>query len=149
MKDKLILLIDADADCAGVVLEAAARTAHGVRLNRDRAEAFAVLSHEFDWIDIIIMDLDPGSRGLALLEAIGTLHCRPPIIVLTALEESHVQPIAARHGAAACLGKPFSIERLRRTIDRVVGLPRRAERSSDAWGHPRELKEEVENGAHA
>ena len=28
MKEKIILLVDADADCAGIVLEAGARTGH-------------------------------------------------------------------------------------------------------------------------
>ncbi len=148
MKDKLILLVDADADCGGIVLEAAARTAHGVRLSRDSAQAFRVLSREFDQIDSLIVDVDPGSHGLALLEAINALHRRPPIIVLTALEESHMEPVVARHGAAACLGKPISINRLCAAIERVTGGEIHGE-SSDTWGHPREDKKEVENGAPA
>ena len=148
MKDKLILLVDADADCGGLVLEAAARTSRGVRLSRDSGEAFRFLSREFDEIDTLIVDVDPGSHGLALLEAISALHCRPPIIVLTALEESHMEPVVARRGAVACLGKPISIDRLRATIARVTGgIP--PGKSSDPWGHPREEKEEVENGAPA
>ncbi len=126
MKDKLILLVDADADCGVVVLEAAARTSRGVRLSRDSAEAFHFLTREFDRIDSIIVDVDPGSHGMALLEAVSALHRRPPIIVLTALEESDMEPVVARHGAAACLGKPISIDRLRATIDRITGGEERA-----------------------
>ena len=148
MKDKLILLVDADADCGGIVLEAAARTSHGVRLSRESAEAFRFLGREFDEIDSLIVDVDPGSHGLALLEAIGALHCRPPIIVLTALEESHMEPVVARHGAAACLGKPISIDQLCAAIKRVTGGETHGE-SSDPWGHPRENEKEVKNGAHA
>ncbi|MEO8044174.1 MAG: response regulator [Spartobacteria bacterium] len=148
MKEKLILLVDADADCGGIVLEAAAHTAHGVRLSRDSGEAFRFLSREFDEIDALMVDVDPGSHGLALLAAISALHCRPPIIVLTALEESHMEPVVARHGAAACLGKPISIDRLCAAIDRVTGGETHAE-SSDTWGHLRESKMEVENGAPA
>ena len=51
MKEKVILLVDADADCAGIVLEAGARTGHGVRLSRDSREAFGFLNREFDRIE--------------------------------------------------------------------------------------------------
>ena len=62
MKEKIILLVDADADCAGIVLEAAARTGHSVRLSRDGPEAFAFLNREFDRIDSLIVDLDSGDH---------------------------------------------------------------------------------------
>src|SRR5262245_19877863 len=113
MKEKVILLVDADADCAGIVLEAAARTGYSVRLSRDGPEAFAFLNREFDCVDSLIVDLDSGDHGMALLEAVCTLWYRLPVIVLTALEESHMKPVMLRHGVVACLGKPLSIERLR------------------------------------
>lgn len=85
---------------------------------------------------------------MALLEAVSGLHRRPPFIVLTSLEESDMQPVVARHGAIDCLGKPLSIDRLCSALDRVTGgEPDRL--YSDPWGHPREVEEEVENGAHA
>ena len=96
----------------------------------------------------MIVDVDPGSHGLALLEGISALHCRPPIIVLTALEESHMEPVVARHGAAACLGKPLSSARLCAVIEQVTGGETHGE-SSDTWGHPRGDKTEVKNGAPA
>jgi DNA-binding NtrC family response regulator len=149
MKEKIILLVDADADCAGIVLEAAARTGHGVRLSRDSREAFGFLNREFDRIDSLVVDVDPGSHGMALLAALGALRRRPPVIVLTALEESHMEPVAARHGAVACLGKPFSIERLRRVIDRFDQPKNDRGISCDPWGHPCGCETEVENVAHA
>ena len=149
MKEKIILLVDADVDCAGVVLEAGARTGHGVWLSRHNRDAFDFLIREFDRIDILVVDLDPGSHGMALLSALGALRRRPPIIVLTALEESHLEPMAARHGAVACLGKPLSIERLRRVIDRFVRPENDQEISCDPWGHPCGRDTEVENAAHA
>ncbi len=149
MKEKVILLVDADADCAGIVLEAGARTGHGVRLSRDCREAFGFLNREFDRIDSLVVDVDPGSHGMALLAALGALRRRPPIIVLTALEESHMEPVAARHGAVGCLGKPLSIERLRAVIDRFVRSENDQEISCDSWGHPFGLETELENAAHA
>jgi two-component system, OmpR family, response regulator len=148
MKEKIILLVDADADCGGAVLEAASRIAHGVRLSRDGPEAFRFLNREFDRIDSLIIDVDSSRQGLALLAAISRLHRRPPILVLTALEESHFEPVAARLGAAGCLGKPFSIDRLQAAIKHLTGAANDESVSSDPWGHPHnEEEEEVENGA--
>ena len=39
MENKIILLVVADADCAGLVLEAGARTGHEVRLSRNAPKA--------------------------------------------------------------------------------------------------------------
>ena len=149
MKEKIILLVDADADCAGIVLEAAARTGHGVWLSRDSREAFDFLNRDFDRIDSLVVDVDPGSHGMALLSALGALRRRPPVIVVTALEESHMEPVAARHGAVACLGKPLSIEHLRAVINRFVPDENDQEISCDPWGHPCGRDMEVENAAHA
>jgi DNA-binding NtrC family response regulator len=60
-----------------------------------------------------------------------------------------MEPVAARHGAVACLGKPLSIERLRALIDRFVGPENDQEISCDRWGHTRGRDMEVENAAHA
>ena len=109
MKEKVILLVDADADCAGVVLEAGARTGHDVWLSRDGPEALGFLNREFDRIDSLVVDLDSGSHGMALLAALCALWRRLPVIVVTALEESHMKPVVLRHGAVACLGKPLSL----------------------------------------
>lgn len=136
MKDKVILLVDADADCAGLVLEAAARTGRGVRLSRDTREAVGIFHREFDRIDMVVLDVDPGAHGLALVEAISSLQQRLPVIVLTGLEEAHLEPVAKRHGAAECLGKPVSIERLHAAIDRRALYAGDDEVSCDPWGHP-------------
>ena len=149
MKEKVILLVDADADCAGIVLEAGARTGHVVRLSRDGPEALGFLNHEFDRIDCLIVDIDPGSHGMALLAALCALWRHLPVIVLTASEESYVKPVVSRHGADACLGKPLSIERLRRVIDCLVRDESDQEISCDLWGHPFGRATEIENAAHA
>ena len=60
-----------------------------------------------------------------------------------------MEPVAARHGAVACLGKPVSIERLRAVIDRVIRDERGQEISCDPWAYPCGRETEVENGAHA
>ena len=149
MKEKIILLVDADADCAGIVLEAGARTGHGVRVSRDGPEALGFLNREFNRIDSLIVDVETGSRGMALLAALSALWHRLPVIVVTALEENHVKPMVLRHGAVACLGKPLSIERLRRVIDRFVRPENAQEISCDPWGRPFGGETEMKNAAHA
>jgi DNA-binding response OmpR family regulator len=150
MKEKIILLVDADADCAGIVLDAGARTGHGVRLSRDGPEAFAFLNREFDRIDSLVVDVDPGSDGMAMLAALYALWHRLPVIVLTAaVEETQMKPVVLRHGAVACLGKPLSIERLRGVIDRFVRPENDQEISCDPWGHPCGRETEMKNVAYA
>jgi DNA-binding response OmpR family regulator len=149
MKEKIILLVDADADCAGMVLEAGEQTGHGVRLSRDGAEAFGFLNREFDCIDCLIVDVDQGSHGMALLTALCTLWRRLPVIVVTGSEESHMKAAVLRLGADACLGKPLSIERLRAVIDSFVRSERDQEISCDPWGHPCGRDTEVERTVHA
>ncbi|HEY3663018.1 MAG TPA: response regulator [Chthoniobacterales bacterium] len=135
MEEKVILLVDADADTAGLVLEASAQTGHGVRLSRNAREAFEFLRREFDHIAGIVIDVDPGTHGLAVLEAMSALReRRPPMLVLTGLEESYMEPIARRHGASACLGKPVSPARLQGAIGQLSSRCRGE--SCDPWGHP-------------
>ena len=138
MKSNLILLVDADADSLGSVLEAAARTGHGVRLAKTSREAFEIFRNELGRVDAVIVDVDPGAHGLALLEAVCGRKSRPPLLILSGLEEAYMKDIAARRGAASCLCKPFSIERLHSALNwAITNAPARAEFIwCDKWGHP-------------
>jgi DNA-binding NtrC family response regulator len=134
MHKKAILLIDADADAVGVVMEAAARTGHEVRLARTSREAFQILRNEIHQLDVVIVDVDPGAHGLALLEAVSGRDEKPPMLVLTGLEETYMQSIAAGHGAANCLGKPFSIEKVKGALDQIFERTS-CKQTCDRWGH--------------
>jgi CheY-like chemotaxis protein len=79
-------------------------------------EAFRALQQGDD-LDVAIIDLDPGMHGTALLEAAGD---RLPVIVLTSLEQEYMQSVASRHGARACLTKPFGADQLRVALERVL-----------------------------
>ena len=132
MKENTVLLVDADHDCEGIVSEAAARTGRSVRSVRTSREAFAFLREHIRDISLVIVDVDPGAHGLALLEAIGACAERPPMFVLTGLEQTYMEPIAREHGATTCLGKPVGVDKLSATIQNVS-----AERyaTCDYWGH--------------
>ena len=131
MKEKIVLLVDADGDSEGFVLEAAARTGRGVLTAKTSRDAFKIIRDELHRLDLVIVDVDPGAHGLALLEAISGCADTPAMIVITALEESYMKPISQEHGAAACLGKPITIAKLKSTLDEVSA---NWALTSDRWG---------------
>ncbi len=130
MKEHGILLLDADGDSEAIVSEAATRTGRDVLVAKTSRAAFGVVAEQMQRIEVVVVDVDPGAHGLALLEAISSCADRPPIVVITALEETYMEPIARKHGAAACLGKPITVPRL------VSTLKDASTRSltSDRWG---------------
>jgi len=132
MRQATILLVDADGDCEEVVARAAGHSYHRVRWVRTSREAFKFLNEEVRDLALIIVDLDPGAHGLAILEAISACADCAGVIVLTALEESYAGPISRTHGAAACLAKPIDGEKLARTIEVVM---EHQSLTCDLWGH--------------
>lgn len=131
MKENVILLVDADGDCEDLVSEAAARTGRDVLTAKTSRQAIAILRNQMRRLELVIVDVDPGAHGLALLEAISGCADTPPIIVITALEESYMKPISQEHGATACLGKPITIPKLKSTLDDVSAT---WSLTSDRWG---------------
>lgn len=119
MKENTILLVDADGDCEELVSGAAARMGYGVRLVKTSCEAFALITHHLRQLPLVVVDVDRGAHGLALLEAISACAETPPIVVITGLEETYMEPIAREHGASACLGKPVTLEKLGSTLQNI------------------------------
>jgi nucleotide-binding universal stress UspA family protein/DNA-binding response OmpR family regulator len=132
VKKNNLLLVDADGDCKDLVATTAAQTDHELRWVRTSREAFSILGRQIHDLAAVIVDVDPGAHGLALLEAVSSCAERPPMLVLTALEETYMAPIAKKHGAVACLGKPIGAAKLRVTLRNVCA---QCSRSSDSWGH--------------
>lgn len=130
MKEHSILLVDADGDSEAIVSEAANRTGRDVLVAKTSRDAFGILGDQMQRLEAIVVDVDPGAHGLALLEAISSCADRPPIVVITALEETYMEPISRKHGAAACLGKPTTVQRLTSTL-RVYST---RSLTSDRWG---------------
>jgi DNA-binding NtrC family response regulator len=131
MKENIILLVDADRDCEDLVWKAAVRKDREVLVAKTSREALAILRNRMRYLQLVIVDVDPGAHALALLEAVSGCAEKPPMIVMTALEETYMKPIAIEHGAAACLGKPVALGKLKSVIDDVS-----AKRSltCDRWG---------------
>jgi DNA-binding NtrC family response regulator len=130
MKEKTILLVDADGDSEAIVSKAANRTGLDVLLAKSSRAAFRVLENRMQRLSLVIVDVDPGAHGLALLEAISGCADRPPIIVITSLEEAYMKPIAMKHGAALCLAKPITVRRLSSALNDVS----KRSLTSNRWG---------------
>ena len=134
MKRNVVLVLDADADTASAVASAAATGNCDLRFMQTSKEFFQFCGRDFENVVAIVLDVDPGVHGMAILEALDACENTPPIIVASALEEQCLDSVVQRHGAVACLGKPLSVRLLARAIDQVL---RRANAPRcDLWGHP-------------
>jgi DNA-binding NtrC family response regulator len=130
MKEQRILLFDADGDSEAIVADAATRTGRDLIVAKTSRAAFRIVGEQMQRIELVVVDVNPAAHGLALLEAISSCADRPPIVVLTALEEAYMEPIARKHGAAACLGKPITVPRLVSTLKKASMRLL----TSDRWG---------------
>src|SRR5207302_4353741 len=120
-----------------VIVNAAVEAGRGLRHASSSHEAFEILADGLDNIDVVLIDVDPGIHSLSVLEALSYCKAAPPIIVVTGFEEMDMAPMAYRHGATACIGKPFTAVELAAKIQDVcVPEWQRRGGSCDVWGHP-------------
>jgi DNA-binding NtrC family response regulator len=137
MKPNILLVAHEDGTSNSVIADAAARTGHGLRHASSGREAFEILTASLDDVDLVIIDVDPGIHSLSILEALSYCKTAPPVIVVTGFEESEMEPIAYRHGAVACIGKPFTPGELAALIAEVCPFTSEQPATScDLWGHP-------------
>jgi AmiR/NasT family two-component response regulator len=113
MKTNILLVANGDIESDLDVIDAAARTAHGVRRASARSRPSQVLQKAFADSDAVIIDLDNDGQPLGTVEALGCDENAPPVIVLT---NPQMAPIAYRHGATACVIKPFTAGELASVI---------------------------------
>lgn len=133
MKRNVILVLDADADTARAVASAATTRNYDLRFVQTSKEFFHFCREDFENVIAIILEIDPGMHGMAILEASDVCENTPPIVVVSALEEHCLGPVVQRHGAIACLGKPLSFTQLGRALDQAV--ERATAPRCDLWGH--------------
>ena len=133
MKRNVVLVLDADADTARAVASAATTRNCDLRFVQTSKEFFHFCREDFENVIAIILEIDPGMHGMAILEASDVCENSPPIIVVSALEEHRLGPVVQRHGAIACLGKPLSFTQLGRALDQAV--ERATAPRCDLWGH--------------
>jgi DNA-binding response OmpR family regulator len=128
MKANILLVANGDIDSDLPVIDAAVRTAHGVRRASTRSRPWQILRRDLANIDAVIVDLDKHSQALSIVETLGCSENAPPVIVLS---DPKMSPVAYRHGATVCVTKPFSAGDLASVISNVC---QHAHRSGPA--HP-------------
>jgi DNA-binding response OmpR family regulator len=116
MKPNILLVADDDIESDLDVVDAAARTEHGVRRANTRSRPSQILRRTLKNIDAVIVDLDKHSQALSIVEALGSAENMPPVIVLT---DPKMSPVAYHHGATVCVTKPFSVDELASVISNV------------------------------
>jgi DNA-binding NtrC family response regulator len=116
MKRNILLVADGDIESDLDVVDAAARTAHGVRRASTRSRPPQILRRKMDDLDAVIVDLDEHSQALSIVEALGCSENKPPVIALT---YAKMAPTAYSHGATVCVIKPFNAGDLASVIDNV------------------------------
>ena len=142
MKKRSVLVSSSDGNVSAAVLDAAAKTQRPVRFARTAREAFRVLSEHRSDVDVVIVDLDePMTHALAILSAVDGFGEKPPVIVLTALEQYYVEPIVRWYGCIDCLAKPISSESLVKAIEKAAAKTCTCPQCScDRWGHPQDAE---------
>lgn len=136
MKATLLLIASEKSDESAIVADAATRMGrHCIQVANCR-RAFELFSSDLNHVDVVVIDLDPGVHGISILEAVASCKKKPPVIAITGLEELDMEPLAIRHGAAACLGKPFNASQLTSLIEEICQPPMSQAVSCDLWGHP-------------
>ncbi len=139
MKRNILLVANSAGDSNAIVADAAERTGRGLQHVDNSRRAFELLKTGLNNIDLIVIDLDPGMHSISVLEALGCCETCPPIIVVTGLEELVMTAIAHRHGATACIGKPYGAAELALLMEEVCpSTARPCTMSCDLWGHPRD-----------
>jgi len=116
MKRNILLVANGDIDSDLQVIDAAARTAHGVRRASTRSRPSQILRRKLDDLEAVIVDLDEHTQALSIVEALGCSENKPPVIVLTTAK---MAPAAYYHGATVCVIKPFSARELASIINSV------------------------------
>ena len=132
MQKKTLLLVDSDGDCEEAVAIAAAQIGWRVQWVETAQDIFHSFCHRLHDFALVVIDVDPGSHGMALLEAISACGDRPQMIVLTSLEKIYMAPIAQKHGDAACLGKPIVPDELAKILNETLA---KQCLTCDSWGH--------------
>ena len=117
MNTRTILLLSTDPTVEHVADHAVSGLKQRLHVVSSCREAMRRLTDSAAVTDLAIIDLDPGMHGVTLLNATSD---RLPVLALTSLEQEYMEPIALRRGAAACLEKPITAERLREAIVRAL-----------------------------
>jgi len=120
-----ILLVEDDEPLAGILT--AHLTARGYQVTvAPTAEVATALLSDSLRPDIVVLDINlPGDTGWSVVRSEALIHAGdPPVVVASAMS---VSPVRLReYGVAGYLPKPFALETLTTTIDRLISTEKDA-----------------------
>ena len=118
-----ILIVDDEADMRETCIRIFKRNAFECVAAHDGQEALSVLDRERP--DLILTDLRmPRMDGLTLLRHVRRLPLPPAVVVFTAYISERSVRETLEAGAAACLPKPFTSQKLREVVEPLLETPR-------------------------
>jgi DNA-binding response OmpR family regulator len=128
---KMILLVDDDYEIVETMRTVLEGKGYRVIVARDGNSGLAVAERESP--DLIVLDMMmPKKSGFLVLEK---LKNRPggliPTIMITANEGSRHRAYAEFLGVKDYIRKPFAMEKLIRSVDRILGVERRADEGDE------------------
>ncbi len=138
MKSRRVLVVDDEPKMQRVLEILLKRKGHDVICVGSGEQALVEL--QSSPVDLIISDLRmPGMSGIDLLKAVRAMASDVPVIILTAFGTVETAVEAMKVGACEYIVRPFDVDALELSIDRVLALST-MRRQNDF------LRDEVERG---
>lgn len=120
MADKLILIVDDEADLAATYERLLRRQGYRVQSVGSRRAGLAAIGAERP--SLVIADLWlPDGDGLDVVRAARALPTPPPVLVATVLGSRASRQTALAAGASAFLAKPFATETFSSLVKELLG----------------------------
>jgi len=113
----VVLVVDDEPGIRAVLVELLTDEGYSVVVAQDGAEALRQIGDAMP--DVVLLDLNmPKLTGWEVVERLRALAITLPIVIMSAGQSAAME--AARLGAAASLPKPFAIEDVITTVERLV-----------------------------
>ena len=140
MKSGFVLLLTRDLELEQQSAMAVAASNARLIVARTVGVALEIIYQRGRELDLVVIDCDNGTRGMALLSALSASRADLALVALTSTDPDHCMEFAhAPDGAACCLSKPLNAAELERVI-RVLGQKRR---QADAAQPTRRIKPRI------
>jgi CheY-like chemotaxis protein len=116
-----ILLIDDESAIREVGKAVLSQSGYNVLTGDDGPSALAIFAQQSKEIAIVLTDSEmPTMSGLMLARTLRKMNNETKIILSTARDSDYSEAELSNVGVQACLNKPYTRERLLRTVDRVL-----------------------------
>ena len=117
-----ILLVNDDPQVIASLHEALTGVRHRLIVGPTAAAAVAAMNGEEDCgFDALVVDLDVGTDGLALMSAVHSCCPQLPVIALTPLDECLLKEEAFLRGASALVDKPVVADEVTAAVQHACG----------------------------